>query len=100
MCFSIDSVVSFENIRLKWFEEIKQYCPEVPFILVGTKLDIKLRKVSVQQGIDLAKQLGAVKYIECSALTKQGLKVVFDEVILCNIYGKNKIKQKSKCSIS
>ena len=41
ICFSIVNPASFENVRTKWFSEIKYYCPEIPIILVGTKVDLR-----------------------------------------------------------
>jgi cell division control protein 42 len=51
----------------------------------------KQRPIGSDQGEKLARELGAVKYVECSALTQKGLKNVFDEVrravarVLCGV---------------
>jgi len=63
-------------------------------ILVGTKVDLrdhgetvqklaakKQAPVSYEQGLQMMQELGARKFMECSALTQQGLKAVFDEAI-------------------
>ena len=47
----------------------------------------------------MAKDVGAVKYLECSALTTKGLKTVFDEAIravLCPAPAPKKIR---RCSV-
>jgi len=71
---------------------VHHHCPGVPCLIVGTQIDLrddsqvieklarqKQRPVTNEQGERLARELGAVKYVECSALTQKGLKNVFDE---------------------
>lgn len=95
VCFSVTSPASFENVKEKWFPEVRHHCPGVPCLIVGTQVDLrddpqvmdklqrqKQRPVAADQGERLARELGAVKYVECSALTQKGLKNVFDEVRL------------------
>jgi cell division control protein 42 len=95
VCFSVTSPASFENVREKWFPEVHHHCPGVPCLIVGTQVDLrddpsvreklskqKMNPVSKDAGERMAKELGAVKYVECSALTQYKLKDVFDEVCL------------------
>jgi cell division control protein 42 len=42
----------------------------------------KMKPVEKSDGERMAKDLGAVKYVECSALTQYKLKDVFDEVCI------------------
>lgn len=83
VAFSIDSRTSFENARAKWIPEVKHYCPGVPIVLVGTKVDLRKQNqgVSAEEGHELSLKCGCTKYVECSALTQRGLKNVFDEAI-------------------
>ena len=94
VCFSVTSPASFENVREKWFPEVHHHCPGVPCLIVGTQVDLredphvreKLAKqrmspVTRADGEKMARELNAVKYVECSALTQYKLKDVFDEVI-------------------
>ena len=100
VAYSIESKSSFENVRGKWIPEIRHHCPNVPFILVGMKEDLRhdaeiieeLKQsnetiIPYEMGFRLAKTLGAAKFCECSALTKKGLKDVFDQAIYAGAFG-------------
>ncbi|XP_071318116.1 rho-related GTP-binding protein RhoG-like isoform X2 [Trachinotus anak] len=92
--FSIVDPTSYKNVKLKWLPEVTHHCPKVPILLVGTKSDLrddqevlqKLKEqnqtpVTQQQGTALAKQIKAVKYLECASINQVGLDEVFDEAV-------------------
>jgi len=91
LCFSIDSPDSLENIPDRWTPELKHFCPKVPIVLVGNKLDLrnnpetlealaKLKQQPVPRaaGQEMATRIGAFDYLECSARTKEGVQQVFE----------------------
>ncbi|GMM41852.1 hypothetical protein FOG51_03278 [Hanseniaspora uvarum] len=111
VCFSVISPPSFENVKEKWFPEVHHHCPGVPCLIVGTQIDLRddkvileklqrqrLRPISRDQGDRLARELRAVKYVECSALTQVGLKNVFDEAIVA-AFEPPVVKKSKKCQI-
>ena len=98
VCFSVISPTSFENVKNEWVPEISHHAPGVKFILVGTKVDLRddkdtlqklgekgLKPIGCKEATEMATMIGNkdTKYYECSALTQTGLKTVFDEAIRC-----------------
>lgn len=86
---------------LQWVPEITHHCPKTPFLLVGTQIDLrddpstveklaknKQKPITPETAEKLARDLKAVKYVECSALTqvsspiKQHLNLEWQEWVL------------------
>lgn len=118
ICYAVTSPTSFDNISSKWHPEITHHAPGTPFILVGTKADLRndpetLQRLNKKGYAPIPKEraerksneLGAMHHLECSALTQAGLKTVFDEAIRCAMNleksgkGKPGKKKKKGCSI-
>lgn len=108
LCFAVNCPQSLESVNYFWYNEIKNFCPRTPIILVGTKSDCRhgqppeemnplkrtnfaqtLREctvVSPRMGRQIAQEIGAY-YYECSVLSMSGLHDVFQNIIraaLCN----------------
>jgi small GTP-binding protein len=155
--YSVLSPTSFEHIATKWVPEIRKHCPRTPFLVVGTKLDLRpdscksqfqsdllyFRELSLKLHelqflpVDLlslvfdfvhlkpsplatepglpppnhvfvqadhaearALELGASAYMECSALTQQGAREVFDRAISVVLGVKRPARDRHKCGIS
>ncbi|XP_037402648.1 rho-related GTP-binding protein RhoG-like [Pygocentrus nattereri] len=105
LCFSISNRRSFDNIKVMWYPEVSQHSPEVPFLLVGTKKDLRrdlkkqnLTPVTKKQGKALAKEIKAVKYLECSTVEGgEGVKEVFEEAV--RAYLNSSKSSKSFCAL-
>lgn len=87
LCFSVDSPDSFENVSSKWIAEINENCPGVRVVLTALKCDLRKDEdmndnpntISFDQGLAKAKEIGAVKYLECSAVQNRGIRESFYE---------------------
>ena len=83
------NLTSYKNL------EVKLYCPNTPVILLVTKSDLKIDKSIVDDlkikgmipwskvdELNLDEKIDAVKYMECCALKKEGVKDIFDQAII------------------
>lgn len=94
ICFSIDQPESLRNIPVTWKREVSKFCPNAPIILVGTKQDLRnvnsqcagfsfqtslspIVTVKYEDGQEMAEQIGAYSYQECSAKRNEGVREVF-----------------------
>lgn len=95
LCYSLVHWPSLENIERRWAPEIKRVSPGSHMILVGCKMDLRSdpvelerlknrgqRPITSAEGQRVARRIGADSFFECSALTQEGLKDVFDEALL------------------
>lgn len=104
LLFSVVDPESYRSVSLKWVPELVHFCPNLPIILVGCQTELRsdektlggLRKqgqqpITYEQGQDLAAQIRAVRYMECSARTGNNVSEVFSaavKAVLFNTRGK------------
>ncbi|KAI8099666.1 GTP-binding protein Rho3 [Halteromyces radiatus] len=89
MCYAVDSLDSLENIPNRWMEEVSEYCPYAKLILVALKCDLRDdeqamkkmngRPVLYEEGLNVARSINAVRYLECSAKHNRGIREVFEQ---------------------
>uniref|UniRef100_A0A6B2LLA1 Uncharacterized protein n=1 Tax=Arcella intermedia TaxID=1963864 RepID=A0A6B2LLA1_9EUKA len=87
LCFSVVSQASLEHVKEIWWPEVTRHCGAA-LLVVGLKVDLREEKLELlrekgtepvwpEQGDLLARDISALQYIECSALTGKSLKEVF-----------------------
>jgi small GTP-binding protein len=100
--FSIDKPESFKNIKEIWVPELNHYCPHVPIILVGSKIDTrndillkdKSNLIKTSEGIEMAKSLNCVAYYEISSLKGDGIEGLLELILSVSLFHP---KKKNNC---
>ncbi|KAJ4420214.1 Rho GTPase [Neurospora sp. IMI 360204] len=117
LCYSVDSKDSLENVESKWQGEIAENCPGVKIVLVALKCDLreatedeedganedgaqreKKPMISYDQGLEVARRIKALRYLECSAMRNRGVNEAFTEAARVALSVK-KDREESKCVV-
>ncbi|KAK7433361.1 Rho GTPase [Neonectria magnoliae] len=116
LCYSVDSKDSLENVESKWVGEITDNCPGVKLVLVALKCDLreqgegegddadageqreKRPTITYDQGLEVARRIGALRYLECSAMKNRGVNEAFTEAARVAL-SVRKDREDSKCVV-
>uniref|UniRef100_A0A8K9UDC1 Rho family GTPase 2 n=1 Tax=Oncorhynchus mykiss TaxID=8022 RepID=A0A8K9UDC1_ONCMY len=112
VCFDISRPETLDSVLKKWQGETQEFCPNAKVVLVGCKLDMRtdvgtLRELSKQrlipvtheQGSGLARQIGAVAYVECtSKVSENSVRDVFHITTLASVRRPHKPQLKRSSS--
>lgn len=116
LCYSVDSKDSLENVESKWVGEIADNCPGVKLVLVALKCDLregneeedganedgnpreKKPMINYDQGLEVARRIHALRYLECSAMRNRGVNEAFTEAARVALSVK-KERDESKCTV-
>ncbi|KZZ89367.1 protein RHO3 [Moelleriella libera RCEF 2490] len=125
LCYSVDSKDSLENVESKWVGEIADNCPGVKLVLVALKCDLReggndddddegtatilppevaaIERpagplIEYDKGLEVAKRIGASRYLECSAMKNRGVNEAFTEAARVALSVK-KEREENKCTI-
>ncbi|KUI73368.1 GTP-binding protein RHO3 [Cytospora mali] len=124
LCYSVDSKDSLENVESKWVGEIADNCPGVKLVLVALKCDLREASadddetaggagsapadgadgqkekpmIGYDQGLEVARRINALRYLECSAMRNRGVNEAFTEAARVALSVK-KDKEDNKCIV-
>jgi small GTP-binding protein len=88
LCFSLVDRRTLQHCEQRWLAEMQDFDPTVPFVLLGTKADLRDRAliqgssaiaevILTEEGVRLARRLGAEQYVEVSARTGANVERAF-----------------------
>ncbi|MBN3280683.1 RHOF protein, partial [Polyodon spathula] len=109
VCYDVTNPTSFDNVLIKWFPEVNHFCLGVPIILIGCKTDQRkdkertrklkasdLEPITYLQGEEIAQQINAEMYLECSAKFRENIEDVFKEATKTALSAMKKAKHQKR----
>ena len=95
-------------MKWQWFKEVTHHCPDKPIIVLALQTDRRTDKATIEmfdrarqghiatpeEGMAMAKELRARRYLECSAVMQQGSQEVLKAFVEVGTNGKQVKSQK------
>lgn len=112
ICFNIGNPMSTKNVGELWRPEIRHHCSSCSLILVGCKMDLRTdrqtiqslkalgqKPVSFDDGLQIASQIAASAYLECSAKTREGIHELLIQAARLSFNNRDVAKSKQACTL-
>lgn len=87
ICYSVANPNSLASVHNKWIAEVRHHLPEVPVLIVATQTDLRevgayqSSCISAVEGREVAREIRAKGYLECSSLSSRGVQQVFEYAV-------------------
>ncbi|KAJ8385165.1 hypothetical protein AAFF_G00192160 [Aldrovandia affinis] len=84
LCYSVANPASFASVSRRWIGEVREHLPKAPVLVVATQTDHRevgpnqVACIPSSHGKQLAQDIHARGYLECSALSNRGVQQVFE----------------------
>lgn len=104
ICFSVANPYSLANVRNKWISEVREHLPKVPVLVVATQTDLRETGsyrgscISAVEGRQVAHEIHAKGYLECSSLFNRGVQQVFENAVRMAVHEAKKQARKKLLS--
>ncbi|MHA1784383.1 MAG: Rab family GTPase [Candidatus Helarchaeota archaeon] len=85
LVYDVTNQTSFDNLE-NWLSELKKFTGDVPFVLVGNKIDLeKDRVIPKEKGEAKAKEIGAINFYETSAKEGTAVDSAFEDITKASV---------------
>lgn len=87
ICYSVANPNSLASIQNKWIAEVRENLPKAPVLVVATQTDLREigtyrdSCISAAEGRQVAHEVHAKGYLECSSLSNRGVQQVFEYAV-------------------